>query len=360
MRCAAMVTSGLHGSSLLPPTPILSHRPASPLLPNNRRLTSSPPLRMSGGGEKIQPAPTSKTFERPFLIGVLGYLQLLPRSTGLRVLNLEDPAGKRRIEYEGELSAALRRSITQLYGRHLSEDGTELDYMSMATSEDYEGYKGLAMRLKDIDTSSMGEDDRVAFFINVYNCLVIDAIISLGQPKDLMSRLRMYAEAAYNIGGSTFSLNDIENGVLRGNQSPPTVNPFAQKPFEEGDARMKLVCKNPDPRIHFALNCGARGCPPIRFYRGEDLDAMLSTATRAFCKSIEVDEAKRVVRMSQIFKWYDSDFDSYTSEKSPFSTLRFVEKYLDDDKRSALSRVLESDKVPEVVYQPYDWGLNSK
>eukprot|EP00960_Hanusia_phi_P042458 755503-Hanusia_phi.AAC.7 len=57
----------------------------------------------------------------------------------------------------------------------------------------------------------------------------------------------------------------------------------------EGSGGVRVVTA--DPRIHFALNCGARGCPPIRFYRGEDLDAMLSTATRAFCKSIEVGSA---------------------------------------------------------------------
>ncbi|EKX36032.1 hypothetical protein GUITHDRAFT_155342 [Guillardia theta CCMP2712] len=305
-------------------------------------------------------APRSKTFERPLIVGVLGYLQLLPRATGLRVLNDKTSAGKAAGEQEGDLSAALRRSMTTLYGRHLSEDGTQLDYGGMAASEEYAGYKALAEGLREVDTRSMGEEERVAFFINVYNCLVIDAIISLGEPKDLLSRLRMYAEAAYNIGGANFSLNDIENGVLRGNQSPPTINPFAQKPFGEGDARAGIACKKPDPRIHFALNCGARGCPPIRFYRGEELDAMLDKAARSFCKSIEVDQDKGVVYMSQIFKWYENDFQSDSTDKPPVSTLRFVEKYLDEDKKDALSRFLESGKVPELKFQPYDWGLNSK
>ncbi|EKX36035.1 hypothetical protein GUITHDRAFT_165845, partial [Guillardia theta CCMP2712] len=280
--------------------------------------------------------------------------------------------------------------MTTLYGRHLSEDGTQLDYGGMAASEEYAGYKALAEGLREVDTRSMGEEERVAFFINVYNCLVIDAIISLGKPKDLLSRLRMYAEAAYNIGGATFSLNDIENGVLRGNQSPPTINPFAQKPFGEGDARAGIACKKPDPRIHFALNCGARGCPPIRFYRGEELDAMLDKAARSFCRSIEVDQDKGVVYMSQIFEWYENDFQSDSTDKPlvsamscndeldkkascvcacgclvsrrkrpPISTLRFVKKYLDEDKKDALSRFLESGKELEVRYQQYDWGLNS-
>ena len=36
-------------------------------------------------------------------------------------------------------------------------------------------------------------------------------------------------------------------------------------------------------RIHFALNCGARSCPPIRVYAAAKLEAQLNTAAKAFC-----------------------------------------------------------------------------
>ena len=64
----------------------------------------------------------------------------------------------------------------------------------------------------------MDRNERLAFFINVYNSLTIHAVAALGGPADLLSRLRLYAEASYRIGPYVYSLNDIENGVLRGNR----------------------------------------------------------------------------------------------------------------------------------------------
>lgn len=40
-----------------------------------------------------------------------------------------------------------------------------------------------------------------------------------------------------------------------------------------------------DPRIHFALNCGAASCPPIRVYTPDRLEFGLEAAASAFCAS---------------------------------------------------------------------------
>jgi len=57
----------------------------------------------------------------------------------------------------------------------------------------------------------------------------------------------------------THTHHSIENGVLRGNLPPPTINPFPKAPFSPDDPRLPLACTQPDARIHFALNCAARG-----------------------------------------------------------------------------------------------------
>lgn len=90
----------------------------------------------------------------------------------------------------------------------------------------------------------------------------------------------------YDVGGLVYSADDIENGVLRGNK-PGAANPWAflglpqfskgQFP-DQGDPRRKLIALKPDPRIHFALNCGARSCPPIRIFTPENLDEGLEAA----------------------------------------------------------------------------------
>jgi len=80
-----------------------------------------------------------------------------------------------------------------------------------------------------------------------------------------------------------------------------------------------LICKLrqlkkkslPHDRIHFALNCGARSCPPIRVYAAAKLETQLNTAARSFCsQEVRLTEDKSAVEMSKILMWYRSDFGS--------------------------------------------------
>ena len=65
-----------------------------------------------------------------------------------------------------------------------------------------------------------------------------------------------------------------------------------------------------DPRIHFALVCGARSCPPIGFYEAEQIDFQLQLAAESFINSSQVKilPQEGTVLISKIFKWYKSDF----------------------------------------------------
>ena len=61
----------------------------------------------------------------------------------------------------------------------------------------------------------------MAFFINIYNALIVHATIVKGVPDDTFKRLKFFDEAKYDIGGLQYSANDIEHGVLRSNRPSP-------------------------------------------------------------------------------------------------------------------------------------------
>ena len=61
-------------------------------------------------------------------------------------------------------------------------------------------------------------EDKLAFFINIYNALVIHGNIERGTPTNTYQRYKFFSTVSYNIGGQNFTLNDIENGILRGNK----------------------------------------------------------------------------------------------------------------------------------------------
>ena len=63
-----------------------------------------------------------------------------------------------------------------------------------------------------------------------------------------------------------YSLNDMENGVLRANRKPVAA---LRRPFSQNDPRLEVALSEPEPKVHFALVCGARSCPPIKTYSAQ-------------------------------------------------------------------------------------------
>jgi hypothetical protein len=87
-----------------------------------------------------------------------------------------------------------------------------------------------------------------------------------------------------------------------------------------------------DARIHFALVCGAKSCPPIKLYAADTLDEGLDAAAEAFCASeVDVDATARAVSLSKIFKWYAVDFGADKAAR-----LRFLLPHLSAGKAAAL------------------------
>ncbi|XP_035813931.2 uncharacterized protein zgc:152951 isoform X4 [Amphiprion ocellaris] len=264
----------------------------------------------------------------------------------------EDTAGE--TDRAAELSLLLRDMILKLFSEHLSADGKSVDYKGMSMNPAFERYCELAIQLQRVELLSLSREEKLAFFINIYNALVIHGNLRLGAPTNMWQRYRFFNYVSYLIGGEVFTLQDIENGVLRGNRKG-----IAQlrRPFSKTDPRLQMALPDAEPLIHFALNCGAKGCPPIKTYTPQDIDSQLRTAAEAFLENDDgcvVDSGKKEVRLSQIFKWYKADFGG-TDEK----LLNWVLEHMSESpKKTSLQGVLSAGKT-KVSFLPYDWSVNS-
>ncbi|KAF7666775.1 hypothetical protein LDENG_00090810 [Lucifuga dentata] len=252
-----------------------------------------------------------------------------------------------------ELSLLLREMILKLFSEHLSADGKSVDYKGMSANPVFERYCELAIQLQRVELLSLSREEKLSFFINIYNALVIHGYLRLGAPTNMWQRYRFFNYVSYLIGGEVFTLQDIENGVLRGNRKGMAQ---LRRPFSKSDPRLQVALPDTEPLIHFALNCGAKGCPPIKTYTPQDIDIQLRTAAEAFLENDDgcvVDSGKGEVRLSQIFKWYKADFGG-TDEK----LLKWVLEHMGDSpKKSSLQSVLSAGKT-KVSYLPYDWSSN--
>jgi hypothetical protein len=278
------------------------------------------------------------------------------------------------------VAASLRKKILALYDAHLSEDGRAVDYAAMRTSRAFREYVDATEDLRAVDLRSMRRDEKIAFFLNVYNALVVHVTAVVGAPDGFFDRLTYFGRYKYEIGGCYYSCDDIEHGILRGNK-PGAASlgavvgkpGLSRGPFDAaGDPRAQHVVLPMDPRIHFALVCGAKSCPPIRTYTGEGLDAQLAAAAEAFCEGdVEVvvsdetptsddrspsDDDRVVVRVSKIIgTWYKDDFGD-TDE----ARLRTVSTYLrpDGDAARRVRDALDGGGRVTLESPAYDWSLN--
>lgn len=249
----------------------------------------------------------------------------------------------------------LRRVILAIYDEFLSEDGTAVDYRGIAASEAFKRYQTQAEELQRLELAPLPRDERLAFFINVYNALVVHAMVARGgAPANDLQRHAFFSGPCYLLGGSTYTLNEIENGVLRANRRPPYA---LQRPFHAGDPRLEVALEEPEPLVHFALVCGARSCPPIRTYVAAGIRGQLEAAARSFLEgeaAFRFDAFNNIVHLSKIFYWYRADFGETDEE-----LLRWVARYIPPPQQEGFLLHVTSEAKMKVVFQPYDWGSNS-
>jgi Protein of unknown function, DUF547 len=175
------------------------------------------------------------------------------------------------------------------------------------------------------------EKQQIAFLINAYNAYTLRLILHhypVKSIKDIGSLLTgPWDQPVVNLFGQTLTLNAVEHGILR-------------KDYAE-------------PRIHFALVCAAKGCPPLRneAYVGARLDEQLDEQARQFLanpRKNRVDVENQTVYLSPIFKWYGADF-----HKKSGGVLQFLTPYWPETERAELEK-----GGFKIRYTDYDWSLN--
>ncbi|MFB6161741.1 MAG: DUF547 domain-containing protein [Haloferacaceae archaeon] len=148
----------------------------------------------------------------------------------------------------------------------------------------------------------------LAFWLNCYNAGTQHL---LAERPDLYESplrfVRFFHAPAVTVGGTSLPLDRIENGLLRGGRSKYGLGYLPKVHVTTFERRYRL--DDCDPRIHFALNCGAESCPAIRAYEPDRVDEQLDLATRGYLDAtVEYDADAGVVRVPRVFLWFRGDF----------------------------------------------------
>lgn len=262
--------------------------------------------------------------------------------------------------YRANLVQEMKTLINRIDAEAFDHETLQVDYAKLKNSEIYQAYRDLSASLQGFDLHSLKTtNEKLAFWINLYNLLTIDAVIHYGVENNINEVKGVFYKAGYNIGGCFFGLHDIEQGILRANTGHPAV-PGPQ--FASHDPRSQHILPQLDPRVHFALVCAADSCPPINIYNAENIDAQLDLATRNFINSSEVkiDPEKKRANLSKIFQWYAPDFGASKTVTYGFGDSAPILRWLADYRSNPDEQSLLKNQADEfsIRFIDYNWSLN--
>jgi len=239
----------------------------------------------------------------------------------------------------GCLSLTSRVAAADFNQSHAIFDGVLKQYVKMARvdyaglkahPQDLNRYLDQVAAISKTEFKQWSEPQQIAFLSNAYNAYTLRLIIDhypLKSIKDIGSFISgPWDQPVVKLFGETITLNTLEHKVLRVDYA--------------------------EPRLHFALVCAAKGCPPLRSeaFVGTRLEAQLVDQAKQFLADTtknRVGAAERTVYLSPIFKWYGGDF-----EKKFGSVLAALKPYWP-------GKVPTTDGF-KISYTDYDWSLNEQ
>jgi hypothetical protein len=206
----------------------------------------------------------------------------------------------------------------------------------------------LEARLDGVDPRDLGDDrERIAYWLNAYNAALLRELSGRRPRRNLLLERRLFSRPIHSAGGHTYSLDQIEHGLLRRNRRPP----YALRPtLRDGDPRLDAAPGRVDPRIHFALNCGARSCPAVHVYT-EDVDRELDAAARDYLAAeTDLDESTGTLTLPGLTRFYRGDFGG------PDGELEFALDHLPDQVAGPARGLGEGLRVR---HSRYDWRMEA-
>ncbi|MFT5581334.1 MAG: hypothetical protein ACI9G9_000581 [Psychromonas sp.] len=202
---------------------------------------------------------------------------------------------------------------------------------------------GYAVELARLDAKlldkELDNDDKIlAFWMNIYNSniqYVLRKDSTLYQDRGAFFKAKQFT-----VAGELLSFDIVEHGILRKSKSKLSLGYFRKLRVSKFERKLRIG--RLDPRIHYALNCGALSCPPVVAYHADKVDQEMEKSVMTYLeKNVKVEE--KVIMVPVLFSWFRADFGGK----------RGVKKFL--LKRELITT---EDKEKELKFLDYDWTLD--
>ncbi|XP_010087074.2 uncharacterized protein LOC21393737 [Morus notabilis] len=171
---------------------------------------------------------------------------------------------------------------------------TEVSWMSVGKKQlEYAAgalrkFRILVEQLAKVNPIHLNRNERLAFWINLYNALIMHAYLAYGVPRSDLKLFSLMQKAAYTVGGHSFSAAAIEYVILK--MKPPLHRPqiallLALHKLKVSEEQRKSAIGTHEPLVAFALSCGMYSSPAVRIYTVGNVREELEEAQRDYIRA---------------------------------------------------------------------------
>jgi hypothetical protein len=212
-------------------------------------------------------------------------------------------------------------TYNRLLGKYVTSGGVKYAEWK-GNAADVQALQTVVDAIAKENVSALEKKQQLAFYINAYNAWILHEALAKYPTKSVKDALfTFFTGRRLTVAGQQTSFNALEKDTIRS--------------------------KFGEPRVHFALNCASRSCPPLNreVFAGDKLDAQFEKLAKGYVNSdrgVKYSAESKTADLSKIFDWYKDDF------KADGGALAFINKR-------------RSSQIPadaKITYQEYDWGLN--
>jgi hypothetical protein len=212
-------------------------------------------------------------------------------------------------------------TYNRLLGKYVTSGGVKYGEWK-ANTADVQAIQSVVDGIGKENVSAMGKQQQLAFYINAYNAWILHEALGKYPTSSVKDAFfTFFTGKRITVAGQQTSFNSLEKDTIRSKFS--------------------------EPRVHFALNCASRSCPPLNrsAFSADKLDGQFEALAKGYVNSergVKYNAAAKSAELSKIFDWYKDDF------KADGGALAFINK--------RRSTAIPADA--KISFQDYDWGLN--
>lgn len=223
------------------------------------------------------------------------------------------------------------------------------DLTAFCTSAEHAGLVASIARLAEFDFKRVLIGAQTAFWLNVFNAVVLRDIAGLAAAARVRDIERFFEAPRVRVAGLDYSLDQIEHGLLRGNAPK-----FGARsaPMRRDDPRLAHTPLAFDERVHFGLYCAGRSSPALRVFDAGGVDPELEQASEDYLRrEVRVEQSGALVVLPRQFYWYREDFGGEQAG------LAFALGRLDQETADLVDRRRGRVKLR---YADFDWRLEQR